>query len=289
MSDVAPVVWRNGAMIGINEASPSIASISLHMGTGVFDGMMCYWANGSHHIFRGADHFDRWIASSARMNMPVPWSTGQLLTATAELCRQLASQTCYSRPLAYRGGPELWLTGAENRPVDVSIFVVPTGRLLGKPIRCIRVPIQRVSSLAMPVPWKVCGLYVNSYLARRSAEAMGFDDGIMLDRDGNLAEASAANVFLIKDNRLVTPALGGDVFPGITRRTVIEICQVHGLDCVEQQVPASMLDEADGGFLCSTLMEIRPMTQLGSRTLPTEDLEAYQTILKAFTSLTGGT
>jgi branched-chain amino acid aminotransferase len=286
MSKVADLAWCNGEIIHIEGVAPSIASISLHMGTGVFDGMMGYWVDGDRHLFRAEEHYKRWLASSAQMNMDIPWTVEQLIEATHAICRQLPVQTSYVRPLAYRGGPELWLTGAEGRPVDVTIFAVPTERMLGKSVRCTCVATERVSSLAMPVPWKVCGLYVNSYLARRSAERLGFDDGLMMDRHGNLAEASAANVFLINNGRLTTPALTGDVFPGITRNTIFDICRQAGIACMEGVVSRSDVEHTDGAFLCSTLMEIRPITQLGGRRLATLDMPVYNTIIDAFANLT---
>ncbi|MDE3857067.1 aminotransferase class IV [Sinorhizobium meliloti] len=287
MSDVHPLVWRNGSLVEIGEASPSIASISFHMGTGVFDGMMAYWTEKGHHVFKGDEHFSRFLSSAENMGMPTGWTASKLQSATLDILKTGGASTYYIRPIAYRGGPELWLTGAEGRPVDVSIFAVPVDGSLNKPLICHYSKIERISNAAMPISWKVCGLYVNSYLARRNAERAGFDDGLMNDRHGFVSEASASNVFFIKKNRLLTPKLSGDVFPGITRKTVISICREHNIDVTEASLSRQELD-VDGAFLCSTLMELRPITRLGDALLDTLNLDIYRAISSAFSSMTRG-
>lgn len=285
MSEILPLGWFNGAVVELSKADPSIASISLHMGTGVFDGVMAYWTEDGHRLFRAADHFARFKRSAEQMGMPFAWSVEQLTDAAGKLVRQRPGATCYVRPFAYRAAPELWLTGAEGRPVDVAIFAVPTGRLLGVPMTCHISGIERVSNAAMPISWKVSGLYVNSFLARRGAEQAGVNDAIMLDRRGFVAEASAANVFLVEEDGLHTPPLGGDVFPGITRRTIIELCRELGLRCTEADIRPEAFETAAGAFLCSTLMEIRPISALGDLRFDTAAHPIYKEIALAFDRL----
>lgn len=285
MSEIHRLVWHNGQYLNVTDVSPSIASISFHMGTGVFDGMMAYWTDGGHHVFKGEDHFKRFVLSASNMGLPLPWSARDLYEAVKDLLRQASPTTYYIRPIAYRGGPELWLTGAEGRPVDITIFLVPTSGSLNTPIACQFSTVERISSSAMPISWKVCGLYVNSYLARREAESNGFQDGIMLDRHGFVSEASASNVFFIKEERLFTPKLSGDVFPGITRKSVIDICRAKGIEVIEADIAPGRL-EADGGFLCSTLMEIRPISILERDEMNTINSPVYQSILAEFVKMT---
>jgi branched-chain amino acid aminotransferase len=282
MSELLPLVWHNGAVVPVAQAGPSIGSISLHMGTGVFDGLMAYWTGTEHRLFRPQDHFARFIDSAGKMGMPLPWSVVDLTAAALALAGQAPGRHCYVRPLAYRGGPELWLTGADKRPVDLSIFLVPTQRLLDRPITIHFSTVERISSAAMPISWKVCGLYVNSYLARRAAEREGFDDAILLDRNGHVSEASAANIFVIQGTRLLTPALSGDVFPGITRRTVMEICRELDISCVQTDIKPDTLRTATGAFLCSTLMELRPVARLEEKELATASLPIYRAISTSF-------
>jgi len=286
MSDIGTICWHNGALVPASDASPSIASISFHMGTGVFDGLMAYWNRDHHHLFRAVAHLERLRKGAAQMGMPVPWTVGDLTTGIVDLLACQPRRDYYVRPIVYRGGPELWLTGAEGRPVDVSMFSVPVHRGNRNPLSCNVSSIERVSSAAMPVSWKVCGLYVNSYLARKQAERVGFNDGLMLDRKGRIAELSAANVFFFGDSGIVTPALSEDVFPGITRSVVIEIAKRLRINCIEREVYPSELPDFSGAMLCSTLMELRPISRIGSTVFSTDQLDAFRYIAAAFSEMT---
>src|SRR5207248_8781372 len=124
------------------------------------------------------------------------------------------------------------------------------------------------------------------FFARRTAEKSGFDDGLMFDREGHLSEASAANVFLIRGDILMTPRLKPDVFPGITRKVVLELARSDGVETREAQLRREDLAEIDGAFLCSTLMEIRGLSRLGEYPLPTLELPIYQKLVRAFRTLT---
>ena len=167
------------------------------------------------------------------MGLAFPWSVEELLAGIMELLKQEPTGTQYVRPIAFRGGPELWVTGSEGRPVDVSIFTVRTEqhRNIDAPISCELSSVERISSRSIPPQIKVSGAYVNSFLARKIAEKSGYDDGLMFDREGHLTEASAANVFLVNNDRLITPRLKPDVFPGITRQVVLEIARDRGNRC----------------------------------------------------------
>ena len=284
-TSILPTVWRNGSFIRQGEAGPSIASISFHMGTGVFDGMMGYWTGEKHHIFRPQDHFSRFKLSAEKMGMAINWSLDDLCSAAYSLLSMADSQTCYIRPIAFRGGAELWLTGAESRPTDVAMFVVPTSRTINKPLNCTISEVKRLSSDAMPIKWKVCGLYVNSFLARKDAESKGFDDGIMLDQEGYVTEASAANLFIVSGGTVFTPPSDGDVFPGITRDTIFELCRELNIECTEKKLLPIDLERADAAFVSSTLMEIRPIHSVSETHMNTLGNPIYEKIWVAFDDL----
>jgi branched-chain amino acid aminotransferase len=199
--------WYNGKIVFRKEGAPSVASASFHLGTSVFDGMMAYWNRDHYYIHRGEAHLDRFRRGSALMGLTVPWSNNEMLAGIDDLLSREVSGTYYVRPIAYRRVPELWITGSAGCSVDVSIFLVRTDayRNIDDPITCQLSPVERISSRAIPGQVKVSGAYVNSFHARRTAELYGFDDGIMLDREGRLAEASAANVFVIIGEQLLTP------------------------------------------------------------------------------------
>jgi branched-chain amino acid aminotransferase len=288
MTQVSTYSWCNGHIKDREKGAPSVASISFHLGTGVFDGMMAYWNRDHYYIHRAEDHLVRFRHGAACMGLAFPWSVDELLAGINELLKLEPNGTQYIRPIAFRGGPELWVTGSEGRPVDVTIFTVRTDthRDLDDPIDCEVSCVERISSRSIPGQIKVSGAYVNSFHARKTAEKSGFDDGLMFDREGHLTEASAANVFLIHGERLLTPRLKPDVFPGITRQVFLELARANGIEAKEAELRREDLAGIDGAFLCSTLMEIRGISRLGDRTLATAELPMYRSLVDAFRNMT---
>lgn len=285
MTKVSDRVWLNGSLVQRDIASPSIASINLHLGTSVFDGLMAYRRGNSYYLHRVNDHLDRFKSGAKKMGLDFPWSTDELAFGISELLVPLPSADYYIRPIAYRRGPELWVTGSEGKPVDVCMFAVQVDREIGQGVSCHISPIERISSRSFPQQIKVSGAYVNSFYARKTAELHGYLDGIMLDRQGFVAEASAANIFVIGGGSISTPKLGTDVFPGITRKVILELAQGLGLQAKEVNLRPTDLLAAQGAFLCSTLMEIRAITRIDSRDLHTTECEEYVSVVRAFSDL----
>jgi branched-chain amino acid aminotransferase len=288
MTQVSTYSWCNGQIKEREQGAPSIASISFHLGTGVFDGMMAYWNRDHFYIHRAEDHLVRFRQGAACMGLDFCWSVDELLSGINELLRLEPKGTQYIRPIAFRGAPELWVTGSEGRPVDVSIFTVRTDthRDLDELMSCELSAVERISSRSIPGQIKVSGAYVNSFFARRTAEKSGFHDGLMFDREGHLTEASAANVFVIDGDVLITPQLKPDVFPGVTRKVVLELAHANGIEAREARLRREDLADIDGAFLCSTLMEIRGLSRLGERPLATAELPIYKTLVDAFRAMT---
>lgn len=284
--EVSKHAWFNGAVVELETGAPSIASINFHLGTSVFDGLMAYWNEDHYYIHCGAEHFRRFVSGAARMGLNLPWTAEQLLAGVSQLLACEQSRTYYIRPIAYRRAAELWVTGNADKPVDVSIFAVPVRRELGKTVTCHLSPVERISSRSIPGQTKVSGAYVNSFYTRREAERCGFQDGIMLDRRGYVAEASAANVFYVKNGALYTPSLSGDVFPGITRDVVIGIARQSGIPLVEGDLSKDDLLDCDAAFLTSTLMELRPISNLEGRELASAESAVFQNIISGFDRLT---
>jgi branched-chain amino acid aminotransferase len=280
--------WSNGQIKDREEGAPSVASISFHLGTAVFDGIMAYWNGDHYYLHRAEDHLCRFRRGAEAMGLVFGWPVDELMAGIVELLKCEPTGTQYIRPIAFRGAPELWVTGSEGRPVDVSIFTVRTeaSRDIDQPITCELSPIERISSRSIPGQIKVSGAYVNSFHARKTAEKSGFDDGLMFDRDGHLTEASAANVFLVVGERLITPRLKPDVFPGITRQVVLELAASAGIETQQADLRQEDLAAVDGAFVCSTLMEIRAVSALGERKLPTVELPVYKSLVSAFRNLT---
>jgi branched-chain amino acid aminotransferase len=280
--------WYNGEIRSREDGAPSIASASFHLGTSVFDGMMAYWNLDHYYIHRGEAHLVRFREGAKRMGLAFPWSIEELLTSVTDLLNREPHGTKYVRPIAYWRDPELWITGSAKRAADLSIFTVRTDnyRDIDAPITCQISPVERISNRSVPAQIKVSGTYVNSFCARRTAESSGFDDGIMFDREGRLTEASAANVFIIVGDQLITPPPNPDVFPGITRQIILELAHANGIATKEINLRRENLSAIDGAFLCSTLMEIRGLSLLDSRLLPTVEQPIYRAVVRAFRAIT---
>lgn len=286
MTEASQHSWFNGQITQREAGAPSIASINFHLGTGVFDGLMAYWNGSRYYLHRAEDHLVRFRQGAARMGLSFSWTVGEMIDGIEGLLAREPPLNHYVRPIAYRRAPELWVTGNHGRPVDVSIFAVRTQRDLDDPLTCQISPVERISSRSIPGQTKVSGAYVNSFHARRTAEVAGFDDGLMFDREGRVAEASAANVFTIVGDRLFTPPLNADVFPGITRQVMLELARNEGIEVSETEIRSDDLAKADGAFLCSTLMEIRGLSRLGDRQLQTIELPVYRAMVQSFRKLT---
>jgi branched-chain amino acid aminotransferase len=286
MSEIAGHVWLNGEIRDARDASPSIASISLNIGSGVFDGIMAYWNGDHYHVFRAEEHLERLRVGAERMSLELRWTTSEILQAVQRLLEVVPPRTYYVRPFVLRCGPELFITAADRLPVDLCIFAVLVDRDDDEPLQCCVSSYERVFSRAMPTHCKVSGIYVNSYLTRKEAEQRGFDDGLMLDRYGRVAEASAANVFFIRGERLITPEVSPEFLPGITRRVVLEIAERKGINVEERVVLPQEFGDFDGAFLCATLMEIRSLSRIESAAYETARHPLFREVLNEFRALT---
>ena len=286
MSEIARHVWLNGEIRDARDASPSIASISLNIGTGVFDGMVAYWNENHYNIFRAHDHLERLRVGAERMSLRIRWTTEELLQATERLLEVVPPRSYYIRPLVLRAGPELFITGGDALPADLCIYGVLVGRDNDAPLKCCLSTFERVSSRSMPTHCKVSGIYVNCYLTRKEAEQRGFDDGLMLDRFGRVSEASAANIFFIRGDRLITPEVSPEFLPGITRRVVLEIAERKGIAVEERVVLPQEFADFDGAFLCATLMEIRSLSQIENSEYDTARHPLFREVLNEFRALT---
>ena len=286
MPVVSDLAWIDGALAPREQGAPSLASSTFHMGTGVFDGIMAYWNEDHFHLHRGREHLERFKTGAERMDLPFPWAVEELEAGIRELLDAGPRRTQYVRPIAFRGAPEIMLVASRELPVSACIFTVEVERDVPDPMRGTIVPVERVSSRAIPVSWKVCGTYANSFLAQRMAFARGADVGVLLDGAGRLAEASTSNLFLIRDEALVTPSVDADVFPGITRRSVLEIAERIGAEAVERRVDPDELARCEGAFLASTMLELRPFSAIDELSFATAEHPLYRRIRGEFDAAT---
>ena len=288
MSRIASLAWVDGAVRPLETATVSAASASHQYGIGVFDGLMAYRTSGRALLFRAREHLERFTGSTAQMGLRLSWTAEAVEAAVHELLAALDPRDWYIRPLATLPGPRIVLTpDAADEPARLAIFAMEVNRReTPAPLRCQISGYERVSGRAIPVRWKTFGAYTNSYLVRREAQQAGFDDGVMLDREGHVAECSAANLFFLRGSELVTPSLTDDIFPGITRGIVLQLAHELGLCCEERKVAPSELDGFEAAFAGATLMELRPIVSIGDVKYAADSHPCFRCLLHGFRELT---
>jgi len=280
----AAIAWHNGKLVEREQAAPSIASHSLHLGIGVFDGIMAYWNSDRYYIHRLEAHLDRLRNGSTQMGLGFSWSNQDLKSGLLSLLDEIPANNYYIRPIVYRSGS--YLNFSDEMPVDVTILAVTIARDVAKPLTCHISSFERVSGRAIPVTWKICGTYVNSYLSRRTAAIKGFNDAIMLDQQGRITEATAANIFFLQKDKVITPALTPNIFPGITRSTLFDIAQSLGVEVIERDVLPEELGNFDAAFLAATMMELKPLAKIDSYQYDSSNHLLFCQFLKQFQEIT---
>jgi branched-chain amino acid aminotransferase len=280
----AAIAWHNGRLVEREQAAPSIASHSLHLGVGVFDGIMAYWNGDRYYIHRLEAHLDRLRNGSTQMGLGFSWSNEDLKSGLLSLLNEIPANNYYIRPIVYRSGA--YLNFNDTMPVDVTILAVTIARDVAKPLTCHISTFERVSGSAIPVTWKICGTYVNSYLSRRAAEVNGFNDAILLDQEGRITEATAANIFFLQKDKVITPALTPNIFPGLTRATLFDIAHSFGIEIIERDVRPLELGNFDGAFLAATMMELKPLASIDSYHYDSSKHLLFRQFLQEFQEIT---
>jgi branched-chain amino acid aminotransferase len=262
-------IWINGTLVPTPQATVPILNVGLHYGIGVFEGIRAYDTPKGPAVFRLRDHTVRLLGSAKILGFrDVPYSLDDLIAATLETIRANGFGECYIRPLIHLadGGWNLTMdTGKPHVAVAVWEQSVYAGRDLRKTgVKAWVSSFTRSHPNANMTKAKVCGNYVNSVLAKTEAQRMGFDEAIMLDPEGYVAECTGANLCLVRDGRLVTPPLDA-ILDGITRNTLLAMAADMGIDTEERRVSRDQLYVADEAFVCGTAAEVLPITQIDSR------------------------
>ena len=229
-------------------------SQSLHYGYSVFEGIRSYkTVNGETKIFKATEHFERLQQSAEALNMPYHWTTEELIEATYEVLKRNNLQNAYIRPVIYADAN---MSFAKNEKSFVVIEVWEMGLFLGeKLLRVMTSSFERPNPKGFKIHAKAAGHYVNSIMASQEAKGKGYDEALLNDMNGNVAEGPGANLFFEKDGKLFTAALG-NILPGITRATVIEICDELNIEVEEKFFTTDELKQADTAFFCGTAAEI---------------------------------
>jgi branched-chain amino acid aminotransferase len=262
-------IWLDGELVDWDAARVHVLTHTLHYGLGVFEGIRCYRTDdGRSAVFRLAEHVRR-LFESAHINLlEVPFSQDEVSAAVRETLRANGLDEGYIRPLVFVGDGAMGLNPGDN-PIRLTIIAYAWGAYLGEEgmeqgIRAKVSSFQRHHVNAKMAKGKTCGDYVNSILAKREALLDGYDEAIMLDSQGFVAEASGENLFLVRDGEITTPPLP-TVLAGITRATAIELAREKGIAVTERSLGRDELYIADELFLTGTAAEVTPIREVDHR------------------------
>ena len=265
-------IWMNGDFVPWDEANVHVLSHGLHYGTGVFEGIRCYETERGPAVFRHNDHLERLQKSAQLYYLPLGYSSAELREVTHELIRRNELNSCYIRPLAFRGYGEMGLY-AQSAPVEVMIAVWPWGAYLGEEgkrngVRAKVSSWRRISPAGLIPHSKASGQYLNSILAKTDAAQSGYEEAILLDEAGLVCEGSGENIFLLREGELVTPGHTNSILDGISRKSVIQIAADLGYRVVERDIARAELYIADEAFLCGTAAELVPIREVDGHEMP---------------------
>ena len=264
--DQSKWVWRNGTIIPWEDATTHVSTHALHYGSGVFEGMRCYETADGPAIFRLDEHLDRLYQSAAIHGMPIAFQREELAEGICDLIERNGFKSCYVRPLCYYGSSSLGLHPAKC-PVEVVILVWPWAAYLGDEglangVRITVSPWKKFHSDMMPTTAKACGQYINSILAVREAVSRGFDEALLLDIEGNIAEGSGENLFVVRDGQVFTNDEHDSILLGITRDAVIRLARDLGYQVNVGPVSLNDLLTADEAFFTGTAAEVTPIREV---------------------------
>ena len=248
------VLFLNGAFVKAADAKMDFYSQSLHYGYSVFEGIRSYKTeSGATKIFKATEHFDRFKVSAEAINLPYTYNTQDLIAQTYKLLELNHLGDAYIRPVVYAPAN---MSFTQNTESFIFIQAWEMGPFLGdKRIRVMTSSFQRPNPKGFKIHAKAAGHYVNSIMASQEAKAAGYDEALLLDMHDHVAEAPGANVFFEKDGTLYTPSLG-NILPGITRATVLELCAAHAISVVETSFGIDAIKGADAAFFFGIAAEV---------------------------------
>ena len=261
------LIWSDGEMIPFERAQTHVLSHALHYGSGVFEGIRTYrQKDGAPAVFRLRDHMERLHHSAKVYKIPLRWSVEQLSEAARAVVRDNGLGDCYIRPLVFLGLGNLGVNPRECPTVTV-VAAFPWGAYLGpdaieKGVRATVSSWTRLHHTMFPTAAKACGQYLNSLLATREAKEKGFEEAVLLDRNGNVSEGAGENIFIVARGALRTPGLDSSILPGITRDSVFRIARDLGLPVSESTVTRGDLYTADEVFFTGTAAEVTPVREV---------------------------
>lgn len=263
------IVYFNGEYRRLGDAKVGILTHALHYGTGVFEGIRAHWnaAQQELYLLRPQDHFERWKRNCGILRIAVPLSAKELTEVSLELLRRNQFETnVYIRPLAYKAAERVGVMPDEEDAF--AIVALPFGEYLHA-TNGLHAGIsswRRIDDNAIPARGKICGAYVNSVLASDEARQNGFDEAILLNESGHVAEGATCNLFMVRGRRLITPPVHDNILEGITRDCVMQLAQREmRVEVVERSIDRSELFVCDEVFFSGTAVGIAPIVRIDHR------------------------
>ena len=259
-------IWHNGKLIRWEDATVHVLSHVISYASAVFEGIRCYETKNGPAIFRIREHMQRLVNSGKIYRLDLPYSVEELSNAAAEVVRMNKMNSCYIRPIALRGYGDIGVGGLAV-PIEVYIACWEWGRYLGPEAIESGVDVcvsswNRMAPNTLPSMSKSAANYMNSQLIHMEAHVNGYTEGIALDPAGYVSEGSGENIFVATGGVLYTPPIGASVLPGITRNTVLTLCEDLKISVREQMIPREMLYIADEVFFTGTAAEISPLRSI---------------------------
>ena len=271
MTSISKYIWFDGKFLTHDKAKVPVTTHAIHYGTSIFEGIRAYWNEENLFIFRLDDHVKRFRNSGKYYNILLKFSDEQIKKAIINLCRKnKIKKSCYVRPFYFVGQYGINLHVTKKAPTHVAVFSFPFGDLFNKNgiTSCISV-WRKFSDSSTPTQAKMGGNYLNSILATQDAKKRGFDEAILLDKNGFVSEAPGENIFIIKNHTLITPPLSSSALDGITRRSIITFSKDLKLKTKIRNISKKELKSADEIFLSGTAAEITPVVKVDKKKIGT--------------------
>ncbi|MDE1845402.1 MAG: branched-chain amino acid transaminase [Thaumarchaeota archaeon] len=288
---VPKFVWFDGKLVRDEDAKVPVMTHAIHYGTSVFEGLRGYWNSKNLNIFRLQDHIKRFRNSGKVYSIALRFTDKEIANAIIQICKKNnVKESCYIRPFYFVGKHGINLHVTENTPTHAAIVMFPFGELFNR--NGIKVGIsswRRIHDISTPPLAKMGGNYLNSILATQESKRNGYDEAILLDHLGNISEAPGENIFIIRDEKLLTPPPSSSTLEGITKDSVVKIAEDLGYQIIEREIPRTEIYFADEVFLTGTAAEISPVISIdGKRVGDGKVGKITENIRKVYSDITMG-
>jgi len=264
-------IWMDGSFVDWKDTKIHVLSHGLHYGSSVFEGERAYKGQ----IFKSRAHTDRLFRSARLLDMKIPFTPEQVEDAKRETLEKSGLEDAYLRPIVWRGSSQMGVAGAQD-DIRLAIAVWPWGDYFANKMKGIRIKLanwRRPDPTTIPVKAKAAGLYMICTLSTNAAKREGYDDAMMLDWRGNIAELTGSHLFFVKDGALHTPT-GDCLLDGITHKTVCELAERRGIEVIKRDIQPWELVEFEGCFATGTAVEVTPVRELAGHHFETGDMIA---------------